>query len=78
MNEAERRAWLPQWLQHEFFHHLYRTYGQLKLEDSDSSGSIERRGRRQQWNRRCTPRCNPGRRAQKTLDRLTAESMCGK
>jgi uncharacterized protein (TIGR02246 family) len=30
--QAERRAFLPQWLQHEFFHHLYRTYPDLKLE----------------------------------------------
>jgi hypothetical protein len=30
--EAERRAYLPQWLQHEFFHHLYRTYPVLQLE----------------------------------------------
>lgn len=30
--EAERRAFLPQWLQHEFFHHLYRTWPELKLE----------------------------------------------
>lgn len=29
---AERQAYLPQWLQHEFFHHLYRSYPDLKLE----------------------------------------------
>lgn len=28
----ERRAWLPQWLQHEFFHYLYRLYPKLRLE----------------------------------------------
>lgn len=30
--ESERRAYLPQWFQHEFFHHLYRTYPEFKLE----------------------------------------------
>jgi hypothetical protein len=30
----ERRAYLPQWLQHEFFHHLYRSYPALRLEAS--------------------------------------------
>ena len=34
MDEGERRAYLPQWFQHEFFHHLYRTYPNLKLEES--------------------------------------------
>jgi hypothetical protein len=29
---AERRAYLPQWFQHEFFHHLYRSYPTLGLE----------------------------------------------
>lgn len=29
---VERRAYLPQWLQHEFFHHLFRIYPQLGLE----------------------------------------------
>jgi hypothetical protein len=32
MSDIERRAYLPQWLQHEFFHHLYRSYPELKLE----------------------------------------------
>jgi hypothetical protein len=32
--EAERRAYLPQWFQHEFFHHLFRTYPELKLEET--------------------------------------------
>lgn len=31
-SEVERRAYLPQWLQHEFFHHLFRTYPELGLE----------------------------------------------
>jgi len=30
----ERRAYLPQWLQHEFFHHLYRSYPGFGLEAS--------------------------------------------
>ncbi len=32
MSDIERRAYLPQWLQHEFFHHLYRSYPKLQLE----------------------------------------------
>jgi hypothetical protein len=32
MNDIERRVYLPQWLQHEFFHHLYRIYPELNLE----------------------------------------------
>jgi hypothetical protein len=32
--EAERRAYLPQWLQHEFFHHLFRSYPEFELERS--------------------------------------------
>jgi hypothetical protein len=31
----ERRAWLPQWFQHEFFHHVYRSYPELRLEAKD-------------------------------------------
>ncbi|MFT5049387.1 MAG: hypothetical protein ACI8QZ_000780 [Chlamydiales bacterium] len=30
----ERRAYLPQWLQHEFFHHLFRTYPEFNLEQT--------------------------------------------
>lgn len=30
--DVERRAYLPQWLQHEFFHHLFRKYPWLRLE----------------------------------------------
>jgi len=30
--DIERRMYLPQWLQHEFFHHLFRIYPELKLE----------------------------------------------
>lgn len=29
----ERSVYLPQWLQHEIYHHYYRTYPQLGLED---------------------------------------------
>jgi hypothetical protein len=28
----ERKTYLPQWLQHEFFHHLFRTYPEFGLE----------------------------------------------
>jgi hypothetical protein len=31
-HEEERRAYLPQWLQHEFFHYLFRIYPQFELE----------------------------------------------
>ncbi len=31
-SEIERRAYLPQWYQHEFFHHLYRIYPEFSLE----------------------------------------------
>jgi len=31
-NDIERRIYLPQWLQHEFFHHLYRIYPEFSLE----------------------------------------------
>lgn len=31
--DEERRAYLPQWLQHEFAHHLFRTYPEFKLEE---------------------------------------------
>lgn len=30
--DVERRAYLPQWLQHEFFHHLFRIYPEDRLE----------------------------------------------
>lgn len=30
--DIERRAYLPHWLQHEFFHHLYRTWPEFGLE----------------------------------------------
>jgi len=33
-SKVERRAYLPQWLQHEFFHHLFRTYPEFELEAS--------------------------------------------
>ncbi len=31
--DVERRAYLPQWLQHEFYHHLFRIYPGFGLED---------------------------------------------
>jgi hypothetical protein len=37
MTEGERLAYLPQWFQHEFFHHLYRTYPLLQLEPTSHS-----------------------------------------
>jgi hypothetical protein len=33
--EIERRAYLPQWLQHEFMHHLFRIYPSFGLEAKD-------------------------------------------
>ncbi|NLI00369.1 MAG: hypothetical protein GX446_12865 [Chthonomonadales bacterium] len=33
--DIERHTYLPQWLQHEFMHHLFRTYPQLGLEARD-------------------------------------------
>lgn len=33
-SKVEREAYLPQWLQHEFFHHLFRTYPEFGLEAS--------------------------------------------
>lgn len=32
---VERQAYLPQWLQHEFMHHLFRIYPQFGLEQKD-------------------------------------------
>jgi len=32
MSEVERSAYLPQWLQHEFFHYVFRTYPEFNLE----------------------------------------------
>jgi hypothetical protein len=31
-SRVERKTYLPQWLQHEFFHHLFRTYPEFGLE----------------------------------------------
>lgn len=31
-SDGERRAYLPQWLQHELFHHLFHEYAELGLE----------------------------------------------
>jgi hypothetical protein len=32
MDDAQLRSYLPQWLQHEFFHHLFAAYPNLRLE----------------------------------------------
>lgn len=32
-SEVERRVYLPQWLQHEFYHHLFRTWPEFLLEE---------------------------------------------
>ncbi len=32
MSAVERRVYLPQWLQHEFFHHLFRVFPEFDLE----------------------------------------------
>lgn len=33
-SDVERNAYLPQWLQHELFHHLFRTYPEFGLEQT--------------------------------------------
>lgn len=33
-NDIERRVYLPQWLQHEFFHHLFRIFPEYSLEST--------------------------------------------
>ncbi|MEM1413389.1 MAG: hypothetical protein AAGH15_00740 [Myxococcota bacterium] len=33
-SDVERRVYLPQWLQHEFFHHLYRIFPEFGLEET--------------------------------------------
>ncbi len=33
-SDIERSVYLPQWFQHEFFHHLFRIYGQFGLEST--------------------------------------------
>jgi hypothetical protein len=33
-SDVERRVYLPQWLQHEFYHHLFRTYPEFGLEQT--------------------------------------------
>jgi hypothetical protein len=32
--EVERRIYLPEWVQHEFFHHLFSSWPELKLEET--------------------------------------------
>lgn len=43
MHLLERRAYLPQWLQHEFFHHLYRIYPEFRLESANGHDWFNRR-----------------------------------
>ncbi|MGB0864636.1 MAG: hypothetical protein ACPGXZ_17075, partial [Saprospiraceae bacterium] len=40
ISDIERRAYLPQWLQHEFFHHLYNIYPELLLEQKYKNGKV--------------------------------------
>lgn len=35
LTDVERRVYLPEWLQHEFFHHLFRSWPELGLEKTD-------------------------------------------
>lgn len=35
--EVERRMYLPEWIQHEFFHHLFASWPELSLEPTDHS-----------------------------------------
>jgi hypothetical protein len=37
ISDIERRAYMPQWLQHEFFHYLYTSYPKLLLEQKYNS-----------------------------------------
>lgn len=34
MSAVERRTYLPQWLKHEFYHHLFQSYPEFELEKS--------------------------------------------
>ncbi len=36
-SEIERRLYLPQWFQHEFMHHLYRSWPEFELEKTSHS-----------------------------------------
>lgn len=42
MHPLERRSYLPQWLQHEFFHHLYARYPALRLETAKGHDWFDR------------------------------------
>ena len=39
-NDVERRIYLPQWLQHEFYHHLYRIYPEFSLEVNGHDSNV--------------------------------------
>ncbi len=43
MHPLERRTYLPQWLQHEFFHHLYGRYPEYKLEGNKGHEWFDRK-----------------------------------
>jgi hypothetical protein len=45
-SDVERSVYLPQWFQHEFFHHLFRTYPSSASRPLLISGSTAARGRR--------------------------------
>lgn len=67
----ERRAYLPQWLQHEFYHHLFRIYPQFELEvkghqwfdrktwPADFEGRIEPDYYAEALQKRIQPRADP-------------------
>ncbi len=67
----ERRAYLPQWLQHEFFHHLFRTWPEFELEEeghqwfdrstwpSDFEGQLEPDYYHEALHRRLRPQARP-------------------
>ena len=69
--DIERRAYLPQWLQHEFFHHLFRIYPQFGLENkshqwfdrttwpADFAGRIEPDYYAEALNKRIQPKADP-------------------
>jgi hypothetical protein len=69
--DIERRAYLPQWLQHEFYHHLFRIYPEFGLEKkghdwfnrttwpADFEGKIEPDYYYEALHKRLQPKGNP-------------------
>lgn len=69
--DIERRTYLPQWLQHEFMHHIFRIYPQFRLEErghqwfdrrtwpSDFEGRIEPDYYAEAMTKRIRPRADP-------------------